>query len=362
MADPALLVERVVEMPIVNPETKRASRSFIFMGKVDLVDPQERKLRDYKGTGDPQRFLRTLRIGYQAELYVLALAHTGITILEIEYCLVSRPTIKFIECQRTYAVMRAGRKTAVRRLNDKTEAENLAKLQGCSVEERTTGDVDRDAYEQRCVEWLQEHPERLTTYVYMISPAKLTQARWFLWEASKRVLDCRRFDRWIPNTGACHAYERECQFADLCEVAQCGGDWKWVIEDRYRVRNSSHPELKDADAGKSVLTYSSLSDLTRCEMYFFWKHEKCLTRTQGEDSEPLWLGSAMHVGLETYATAGVDVALAAVDAWADDNWVLGENADRKQEQQIARARAMVRMASTRWGTHGKGDPDKEAQR
>lgn len=348
MADSALTVEQVVEMPIVNPETKRSSRSFVFMGKTDVVDPQERKLCDWKGVGDPQRFLRTLRIGYQAELYVLALACRGTTILEIEYRLVSRPTIKFIECRRTYAVMRAGRKTAVKVLENKDVAETFADLQGCSVVERTSGDVDRDAYTRRCLAWLQERVERLTTYVYTISPAKLEQARWYLWETSKRILECRRFNRWIPNTRACYAFERECPYADLCEVAQCGGDWEWVIEDRYRVRESSHPELNGEDAGKSVLTYSSLSDLA-CEMFYFWKHEKRLARTQGEDSEPLWLGSAMHVGLEAYATGGVDAAFAAVDAWAGDNWEIGQEADRKLDQQIARARAMVQAAALKWG-------------
>jgi hypothetical protein len=348
IADPDLLVETVVEMPILNPDTGHPSRSFAFMGKVDQVRSQEKKLRDWKGVGDPSRFLRTLRIGYQAELYVAALTRRGINILEIEYCLVTRPTIQFTECRRTYAVMRAGRKSAVKLFDDRKQADTFAELQGCTVDERIRGYVDRDAYENKCVEWLQERPERLVRHVYTITPHKLKQAAWFLWDASKRILDCRRFDRWIPNTMACHAYERECPYAALCEAVQCGSDVTWVADENYEVRESSHPELDGADEGRPVLTYTSLSDLTRCEMFYYWKHEKRYRKQRDDDSEPLWIGSAMHVGMEAYAKGGQDAAGIAIDAWADGNPVLGADDTRKQDQQIARARAMVRAAAMKW--------------
>jgi hypothetical protein len=355
IADPDPMIEQTVEMPIVNPDTKRSSRSFIFMGKVDRVDPQLRRVRDWKGVAKVDRFLRELRIGYQAELYVLALQRAGVTIIEIEYCLITRPTIEFTKCRRTYAVMRAGRKSAVKLFDDQTKAETFATLQGCSVEERIRGYVDRDAYEKKCVEWLLERPERLVRHAYTITPHKLTQAAWFLWDASKRVLECRRFDRWIPNVKACYDYERECPYADLCEAVQCGSDWQFIADEWYEVRESSHPELKGADDGRPVLTHTSLSDLTRCEMYYQWKHEKRLRKRCSDDSEALWIGSAMHAGMEAYATGGEDAAGIAIDAWADGNPVLGEDDTRKQDQQIARARAMARAAAQKWGVATDGD-------
>lgn len=307
---PDALIESIVSMPVLNPGTRGCSRSFCFMGVTDRVEGH--RLIDWKGVADTHRFLVQQRIGYQGELYALALAHRGITIHEIEYRLVTRPTIRFCKGQ---------------------------------------DDWDRDKYEDRCLnKWLLKEPERLLTHNYPIALNKLEQARWFLWECSKRILDSRRYERWIPNVKACFAYERECEYVQLCESVQGGGDWKWAAEDAYDVRKSSHPELQGADADSvlEVLTHSSVSDLTLCEMYYFWKHEERYKRRSTVDGEAQWIGSAMHRGLQAYAGGGEEVAFGAIDRWAEANPILGEAAGRKQDQDIAKARAMVRAACLKW--------------
>jgi hypothetical protein len=338
--------ETIVSMPIRNPETHRSSRTFRFMGVADRIEG--RKLIDWKGVSDPARFIQQRKIGFQGELYAMALGEATQEIDEIEYRLITRPRIKYKRPCYRYAVMRAGRKTAVKVFDDRDEAEALAKAQGCTVAERATGNVSLGAYEKECIEWLTEKPERVVSFPYHLTPSKVEQARWYLWENSKRLLENRRCKRWLPNVGACFAYERECPYMPLCEAAQNGADWRWAIEDQYRALESSHPELEGKDNGDDVLTHSSLEDLARCEMYYYWRHEMKLRRGVESDSEPLWVGSAMHRGVAAYGDGGLPAATEAIDKWANDNPVLGEDANWKQDEQAAKARAMVQVAAIKW--------------
>jgi hypothetical protein len=334
---PALLTETIVQMPIVNPDTGCAARVFKYMGVLDRVEG--RKLVDWKGVSNAARFIQQRKIGFQGELYALALRHQGIKINEIEYRLIVRPRIQYIHPKYTYAVMRAGRKSAVRVFETRKEAEALAEGQRCTVETRIHGHATRDAYEEKCVEWLAEESQRVVSFPYHLTGSKLTQARWFLWENSKRLLENRRHGRWLPNTGACFAYERECEYTTLCELVQNGGDWRWAAEDGYRVVDSSHPELEGHDEkSKDVLTHSSLEDLARCEIYYQWRHEMKFRRGQDGNTEPLWVGSAMHRGVDALATEGFVGACEAIDLWAKQNPVLGQDANWRQDEQIAKAR------------------------
>jgi hypothetical protein len=321
------------------------------MGVADRVEG--RKLIDWKGVSDPARFIKQRTIGFQGELYAMALGEAGHEIDEIEYRLITRPRLQYSHPRYKYAVMRAGRKTAVRVFDDRDEAETLARVQNdegipAHVVDRATGDVSVGAYEKRCLDWLMEEPERVVSFPYHLTRSKIDQARWYLWENSKRLLENRRCKRWLPNVGACFAYERECPYMPLCEAAQNGADWRWVIEDRFQAIESSHPELEGKDNGEDILTHSSLEDLARCEMYYYWRHEMKLRRSVESDSEPLWVGSAMHRGVKAYADDGLPAANIAIDDWANSNPVLGEDANWKQDEQAAKARAMVQVAALKW--------------
>ncbi len=306
------IVEHVVSLPILHPESGKKAH-LRFMGKVDRVEG--RTLIDWKGVASCSRFISQARIGYQGELYTMGLADVGIGIDEIEYRLITRPTIKLCG-------------------TDEKKAEE-------------TGVAIKMAYEQRCLDWLTEDPQKLTTYNYYIHSAKLEQAKWYLWESSRRLLENGRNTRWIPNTHACYAWERECAYLPLCDAVQNGADHEWLIDNQYRVLTSSHPELNGTDASTKIVTQSSLADLQLCEMYYYWKHKRRLKKGTEDHAEALWIGSAMHAGMERI-DKGEDVALAAIESWAQANPVLGEKDNRKQDQQVARARAMVRVGLLKW--------------
>ena len=342
------LTESIVRMPIINPETDRASRTFEFLGKVDLIEG--RRVVDWKGTSNPDRFISEHRISFQAELYALALRHQGVEIDEIEYRLITRPTIQYSRPKRTWAVRKATRKTAVKICDTFEEAEKLAKMQGGFVEERVTGDATRQAYEDRCLDWLIADSSKLVTHVHSLTESRLNQARWFVWENTKRLLENRTSQRWLPNARACFGWQRACEYLPICEAMSNGADVEWVIEDQYKLAMAANQELGGVTSDLDIVTYSSLSTLTECELMYFWKHERTLRKIRDEDSDALWTGSAMHAGVEHMTFGGEYAAFSAIDKWADANPIIGEDAAWKQDQQVARARAMVRAAAMKWPT------------
>lgn len=344
-----MAVEQIVSMPIVNPDTGKPSRSFEYAGRVDLIE--DSTVVDWKGTSDTLRFIREKKIGFQGECYALACHHAKHPIHSIEYRLLTRPTIGYRRPEYTWAVMKPGGKRALKVCKVEDEAQKLATMRGAGVVARVDGHPSRASYEECCVAWLcnGDYPHRTLSHSYALTSARLTTAQHWLWNSCKRLLDCRNNMRWMPNEKACYTYNRECPYMPLCEAVAEGSDVQWVKEQEYEV-GDSHPELNGHKGPLSIVTYSSLGCLALCEVKYFWRHEECLRRRQDGDAEPLWVGSAMHRGLEVLSGGDdMDAALTAVNEWAEANPVLGEDATWIQDQQIARARAMVRVAWMKWG-------------
>lgn len=342
-------VEKIVAMPILNPDTGQPSRTFEYAGKVDEI--KDATVIDYKGTANSLRFIVQKKIGFQGECYAIACAHGGHPISIVDYRLITRPTIKYRKPTFTWAVKREGAKRALRVFDVESEARTMAELQGAGIEKRVDGHEDRRAYEDACLDWLcdPEYPYRVVPHTYDLTMPRLETAQRWLWNSCKRLLECRATGRWMPNEQACFAHNRECSCLPLCEAVAEGSDVRWVKEQDYQACDP-HPELNGHKGKLLIVTYSSLTCLALCEVKYFWKYHECLRRRTGEAAESLWIGSAMHRGMEVLGSgADMDVALTAVDEWAQANPVLGEDPFWIQEQQIARARAMVRAGSMKWG-------------
>ena len=300
------LTEQLVMMPIVNPETGGKSRSFQYAGKVDLV--QDNVLIDWKTVADTQKYLQAQSIGYQCELYAAALEEQhGIRIKSAQYRLIQRPTIKY--CGK---------------------------------------DADRQAYEDRCVEWLTEKPHALVTEERMLNPVRMSAARHMLWNASKRILENRRTGVWLQNEAGCHTWGRECPYMSLCLAESRGSDVSDTIAASYCERQHAHSELGDVLGELEALTYSSTKTLGVCERKYYWSKERNLSPGQEETGTALYIGSAVHEGMEALIQSDEKSALERIDQWADENPVIGGDAFQRQEQDIARARAIVRVANMKW--------------
>lgn len=351
-----LQTEVIVRSKVYNPETGRQSRTFTFAGVVDAIPEDRLKIIDYKGTDDPLKFIHEQAISFQPELYALALRERGIHIQEVEYRLIVRPAISYKKPVYTYAVMREGRKTAIKTFKEDEDgavsfASHLRAIgdrddpPSIRVDERHTGNATRQNFEDECVEWLAQDG-KLVTYHYFITSSRLKAAQEFLWDCSKRILECRRDNRWLPNSYACYAWGRECTYLPLCRAEVEGHHVEDVIADEYIQIGDPHPEI-DEPTDNNVLTHSALKALTLCEVFYGRCYEQGL-RKRSSYSEALWIGSAMHRGVEALPEGGMEAAFSAIDVWSFENPVLGEDAHHKKEQDIAKSRAMVRAAAAKW--------------
>ena len=308
--------ERTVSMAIQNPETTGVSRTFHFVGKVDLVaanDDGTATLVDWKCTGDIAQFVARKTLGYQADLYALALGRQTppIVVSNIEYRLVSIPTIKL--CGK---------------------------------------DASPGAYENRCFAWLTEEPGRLLAHYIEMGAHRYLAAKFWLWDVAQRILECRRRESWLCNEHACWSWNRSCPYLALCTAQAMGGDANALAAKQYEPK-PKHTELEELPAvreGVEILTYSSASLFSLCEMKYYWRHERSLApKGIDETGESAWTGSAMHAGMDALAQTGqIEKALDAISEWATTNPALGESATAARDQNVAKARAMCRAASLKW--------------
>lgn len=357
-------VEQVVSLPVINPATGRPSRTFRYMGKIDAISGTT--LVDWKTTGDPYKFVTEIAIGCQAELYAMCVLAEGVKIDSIEYRLVRRPTIKYKVPRFTFRVYKPGRKTAVAKFDNMDAAqEKVLDMDGGTIEESHTGNIDRDDYESEGFQWILDQDDGLVTHVYHLTESKLRHARQYLWDMGQKLLDARRNARWVPNEKACFACGRPCEFLPVCELKANGADYEEAIREDYFPLESTHRELNLGElsmlegtggglkpisnlTSRNILTYSSLGVLNTCELKYYWRHERGLSKHAEEGSESLWVGSATHVGMEALAKGGMDAARETIEVWAEANPVLGEDQFRRQEQRVARALACVRAAAAKW--------------
>ena len=291
--------EQIVSMPVVNPETGASSRTFRYLGRADRIEGTA--LIDWKTVADIPRFIQTSKLGFQNELYALAI---GESIDRVSYRLITRPTIKL--CGK-----------------DKTPQD----------------------YEERCVEWLTQ-PNKMEEHELFLNPAKFEQARAWLWQCSKRILESRNKLRWLPNNMACYTWTRECEYMPLCMAIANGGDPETIIEAAYQSREAVHAEL-NKDANKDVLTYSSCSCLCLCEQKYHWRFERLVEPVVEDDSEAREVGSVSHVALDAFTNGGIEAAREAVDSWVLHHPAIGQEAT-KQDQRVAQALAIARAAFIRW--------------
>jgi len=207
-----LEVERSFELPLINPQTGRASRAFVLAGKIDAIV----RLRDgrlavleYKTAGedigpDSAYWLR-LRCDPQISMYVLAARALGYDVAAVLYDATRKPTIR----PRSKPSPEAPEQYGVRLLTD--------------IGERP------DYYFQR-----REVP-RLED--------DLAEFHAELWQQAKQLLDARRHGRWFRNI---HRFTCSmCEFADLClhGVRVTPGS----TPSGFQILDHVHPELSGDD-------------------------------------------------------------------------------------------------------------------
>ena len=173
--------ETTISMPILNPATKGRSQTFDYWGKVDLVEGE--RIVDWKGTDDPDRFIRQKKLGLQVECYALAKQAAGHRITEIEYRLITRPTLHYTLPTYRYAVMKEGRKSAVKVFETWVDANSYIWSFGetgrknYGIQSRITGDVDRNALRAGGYRWVLAGQDGQGAQSLLLTESRLQKAR-----------------------------------------------------------------------------------------------------------------------------------------------------------------------------------------
>ena len=206
-----LEAERSFELPLVNPATGKASRSFVLAGKIDgLVQLADGRLAvlEYKTAGedigpDSAYWLR-LRCDPQISQYVIAARALGYDVATVLYDVTRKPAIR--------------------------------PRKGESPEQ----------FGQRLLEDLGQRPDfYFQRREVPRLEADLDEYRHELWQQAKQLMEMRRHGRWYRNVGrfTCDT----CPFADLC-LQSIRVDPADPPPAGYRFVNDLHPELQTEGA------------------------------------------------------------------------------------------------------------------
>jgi hypothetical protein len=287
-----LSVEEEYELPLVNPETGRTSRTFRHAGKFDGIIRYKPSgkiyLLEHKSSSeeiaDPAAvFWKRRKIDSQVSHYVLANLQLGI-LLDGTVCdVIRKPGIRPKEIvgepfrtlvqQGIYYGFPVPDKT--RRLL-KQEDEELYSLR---LARECIKNADR--YFQRRAE------PRLNSETLSYAGE--------LWDIGQSILEIRRTGRRIKNSDACLMYGTPCQYLGIC----CGEDT--LESDRWERIDTIHEELPTIQSdGRNVLTNSRNRCLKSCEMKHHLRYELGVRRRDEEEREALAFGHLIHLGLAAW--------------------------------------------------------------
>lgn len=206
--------ERVFVMPITNPETGRASKTFELRGKMDLISELEAMrlaLNEYKTADDDiadgSDYWPRIRFDQQISIYVIAARHIGYDVQTVLYDVARKPRI--------------GRRT-------KRQPETL------------------DEYQERLRNDIRERPDFYFNRKEVARlESDLAEIRWELWQQAQAIMDARKNARWFRNVSknTCNF----CEYREPCLENRAivpGQPWQGFVQ-----LTTPHPELEEQHAG-----------------------------------------------------------------------------------------------------------------
>lgn len=195
-------------VPIINPNTNRASRSFELMGKVDalVMLGDDYFIMEHKTasiiTGD---YIEILPMDFQINLYAMALSRfKNIPIAGVIYNVIQKSRIrqKLGESEEQFEIRKneliqkskTGKTSAKRQLPESDE----------SFQHRLRSVYQDDKMYHRELLYLSNEDIRRTEYQ--------------LWEITQEILNTQRRGVWSQNTDTCFRYHRPCMYFPLCRA------------------------------------------------------------------------------------------------------------------------------------------------
>jgi len=243
-------VEKVWNMPLVNPETGRASRTYELAGKRDgLVRTPDGRLfvLERKTTGEdigPESdYWLRLRCDPQISLYILSARHDGHDVAGVVYDVVRKPSIR----PRQIPVLdESGLKTVLddatgERVRNRDGKPRQSAGPGMTLATRTETPAE---YGARLLADIEERPD---FYFQRREVPRLEddleEFRLECWQQAKLLSDCRRWGRWFRNVGRSTC--PFCEYANLC--LQSITVEPGVSPAGFEIVEDVHPELMEGE-------------------------------------------------------------------------------------------------------------------
>lgn len=283
-------VESEFHLPIVNPSTGAASRTFTQAGKKDGVvewpATGRRMLLEHKTTSDDiadinAPYWRRLTIDSQVSHYMLAEWQDGRKLDGTLYDVIKKPTI------RPKDITKADQKVL------------MARGTYCGhqvpIRLRELTRENADLYELRLLADTMERPDfYFGRRTVNRMDSEIGEFAGELWDVGQSILDARNNDRHYRNDASCMAYGTACEYLGVCS----GHDS--IESDRWQRAESVHAELDGAGDGRSVLTHSRIKCFQTCRRKHYFRYELGVKRRDEEDREALFFGSVFHEALAAW--------------------------------------------------------------
>lgn len=285
-------VEEEFQLPVVNPQTGRASRLWKQAGKFDgiITYGGQNYLLEHKTTSedvsDPDApYWRRLAIDSQVSTYVLANWQAGRALHGTVYDVIRKPNI------------------APRKLSKADRANIVAnglyyggKVPDYIRTEIAAGD-DRECTTLYALRLASDTKERPEWYFQRQTIPRLDHEvmEWVreLWDVSQEISNANRLDRHYRNSDSCMQYNSPCQFLGICSGHDNPDSGNWVQ------RANVHPEL-NVDDSRGILTNSRIRCFQSCRRKHFFRYQLGLERRDEEEKEALYFGSLLHCALEAW--------------------------------------------------------------
>lgn len=288
-----LSVEETFQLPVINPETGRESRTFRQAGKVDAIAEHggSAYLVEHKTTSedisDPNStYWRRLAIDSQVSSYVLANWQQGRKLAGTLYDVIRKPGISPKQIVKT---------------DLKTLLEHGIyfgwKVSAGAVEHaRQTGAESPALYSMRLARECIDNPQKY--FARRVIPRlddDLLEWAAELWEVGQAILHARNRDAHFRNSGACMLYNQPCEYLGICSGHDSPDSDKWARKEQV------HEELPVLEGdGRDVLTHSRIRCFATCRRKHQYRYEIGIVRVDEEEREALQLGSLLHKALETW--------------------------------------------------------------
>lgn len=283
-------VESEFHLPVINPATGSASRTFTQAGKKDgvVVWPAsgKRLLLEHKTTSDDitdanAPYWRRLTIDSQVSHYMLAEWQSGQKLDGTLYDVIRKPTI------RPKDITKADQKLLV------TWGTYCGQLVPQELRDQTR--ETPELFELRLIADTKERPDfYFGRRVVNRMDSEIAEFAGELWDVGQSILDARNNDRHYRNDASCMAYGTACEYLPICSGHDSIDSDKWQRSDRV------HAELTVEGDGRSVLTHSRLKCFQTCRRKHFFRYEIGIKRRDEEDREALFFGSVFHEALAAW--------------------------------------------------------------